>query len=221
MIFGFLQVLIILLASDPPAGTLKVNDFYVDKTEILNVHWDEYVRLKGKDLPPEEVTQLLPHTPHQVFSLPENKFKPVVLITYEQAVEYCQWRSEVVSKRYNRKITYRLPTPQEWEEIARTTVASDASQTEKDLKDAQKRMAKVDGAYTLVASENPKDKLYHLLDNVSEMTLKKGTAMGGNNYDLYKLNGSAAPEALMKNSTYSEPTPYLGFRCVAEVGKAQ
>ncbi|AKQ45241.1 hypothetical protein TH63_05685 [Rufibacter radiotolerans] len=208
-----------MAASAPPAGTIKVKDYYVDKTEILNVHWDEYVRLKGKDLTPDEVTLLLPYTPNQVYSLPENRFKPVVLITYEQALEYCQWRSEVVSKRYNRKITYRLPTPQEWQEIAQELLISEASQAQKDLKDTQKMMAKRDGAYTLLTTENPKEKLYHLMDNVSEMTSKKGVAMGLNNYDLYKLNGDAASEALLKTSTYSEPHPYMGFRCVAVVGK--
>jgi formylglycine-generating enzyme required for sulfatase activity len=70
----------------------------------------------------------------QYFSLEENKNHPLVGITYEQALEYCAWRSAHTNfyfaqmlannKRYqsfkHKKVTftYRLPTAEEWEKAA-------------------------------------------------------------------------------------------------------
>jgi len=60
------------------------------------------------------------------FRHPEYLFYPMIGVSYEQAVAYCEWRSKVVTEQYNMnpkneqklKITYRLPTEQEWEIIA-------------------------------------------------------------------------------------------------------
>src|SRR6478736_5583225 len=89
-----------------PPGTIKIKNYYVDKTEIQNIHWMEYIFQKGKE-DSTDVQKLLPDPENSWYSMPENRHKPIVLITYEQALEYCAWRSKAVSGRLGKKIKYR------------------------------------------------------------------------------------------------------------------
>jgi len=129
-----------------PPGTAKVNaNFYVDKTEVTNFNWQEYlswiVRNKGKSsmdyknaLPDTTVwTNDLengnPYVKHY-FSHPAYNNYPVVGVTYEQVLSFCKWRTDRVKELYELKkvknkkdiypinFTYRLPTKEEWERQA-------------------------------------------------------------------------------------------------------
>lgn len=148
------------ISASPPGGVyIHQLQLYADEVEVTNLHWQEflyYIRRDSsilyylsqlpdttviqlrqsdyyylKDLDGEEIREITPVTAYQYH--PEYLFYPVVGVSYEQAVEYCNWRSAVVTALYNSnpkrfgsstnivqklRFTYRLPTEQEWEVIA-------------------------------------------------------------------------------------------------------
>lgn len=126
-----------------PPGTLLLRDsLFMDKTEVTNLDWQEYVywlTLKYKRDYPEIVDKALPDTlvwrtllaysePYVMnyYRHPAYAQFPVVGVTYRQAMDYCRWRSDRVEEAVNRgdnkqwkkyagkKVTYRLPSPAEW-----------------------------------------------------------------------------------------------------------
>ena len=91
-------------ASEGPAHTVTVRSFIIDKTEVTNAEYAEFVRATGHEPPsnwpgkePAEGMAML----------------PVVDVSYQDAVAFAEWRS----KRDG--ATYRLPTEEEWEYAAR------------------------------------------------------------------------------------------------------
>ena len=133
------------------------------------------------------------------------------MITYEQAVECCTWRSQLVSDKFGQKIVYRLPSPTEWKEIAEDIIVHDLKRNEKDLKQIIKRFEKHPSDYFLIDQIENNSIAYDLFDNVTEMTSEKGVAMGSNNFELTEIRVN-----LSRIIKYEIPNPYLGFRCVAE-----
>ncbi|MEA3494743.1 MAG: SUMF1/EgtB/PvdO family nonheme iron enzyme [Bacteroidota bacterium] len=193
-----------------PPGTVQISDnLYIDKTEISNFAWQEYlIWLKGEygidsekyknGLPDKKVWSSLYKTEFKL--IPTNqeiREYPIVGIDYEQAIKYCKWRTFVVNKKYekNFNVNYRLPTKEEYI----------SGQNIENLKNKKKYF-------------NPKTQLYKLPDkikgkhtiflstNVSEMTNEKGKAYGANFSDTSNL---------IKD--YSDAEIWLGFRCVAQI----
>jgi len=133
-----------------PPGTTKLSDnLYVDVTEICISDWNEYSfwlkRMYGEDS--DEYRSCFPDSTVWRKSIYEQVAKsyfkhpayynfPIVGITYEQAVAYCEWRSIQVNYmlyarqnklEYSPKddtigipqiYKYRLPSKEEWEVIA-------------------------------------------------------------------------------------------------------
>lgn len=94
--------------------TLTVSSFYMDKYEITNLDWNEYVHwldvVFGASAP-ELVTKALPDTTvwreemaynepylEYYFRHPSYSFYPVVGVTWTQAMQYCQWRTDRVNE---------------------------------------------------------------------------------------------------------------------------
>jgi len=204
-------ILLFNLNSNPP-GTIKIKNYFVDRTEIQNIHWLEYIYYKGQELDSIEIQNLLPDSSNFWYSIPDNRFKPIVLITYEQAIDYCTWRSKVVSERIGKKVTYRLPTTTEWKDIAEEIIRTDLKQIEKDLEETKKLIKKDSSPYILTGREKPKSRIYNMFDNVTEMTLEKGIAMGSNNYELTDPKTN-----LIRLVKFNSANTYLGFRCMAEM----
>jgi formylglycine-generating enzyme required for sulfatase activity len=204
-------ILLFSLNNNPP-GTIKVKNYYVDRTEIQNVHWLEYIYHRGKEMDSGEMQKILPDSANVWYSLEENRYQPIVLITYDQAVEYCVWRSKVVSEKLGKKITYRLPTVAEWRDIAEKIIKTDLKQVEKELQKAEELIKKDSGQYVLMGKEKPGSRIYNMFDNVTEMTLKKGIAIGANNQQLTDPKTN-----LTRLVKYNSPNSYLGFRCIAEM----
>ncbi len=78
-------------------GTIKVNGYYVDRTEISNIAWMEYMFHRKFSIPESKYHRLIPDLANTWYYLPEYRYYPIVLITYDQTVDFCKWRSEVVS----------------------------------------------------------------------------------------------------------------------------
>jgi len=239
-----------------PVGTVKIdNDLYMDETEITNFSWQEYLSWQankyGKSS--NEYKNALPDTlvwrnkesfnepyAQYYFSHPAYQQYPVVGVSYEQAVEYCKWRTDRVKelfiakaltdKKYSYTINleYRLPTKEEWEKAAKIGY-SEKTQQQLDTKYKGQLLANLkrnvdDNVVVAGTSPNNADitapvksywpnavGCYNLIGNVAEMTNIKGIAKGGswinNPSDIY----------VEKEITYTKPTSWLGFRCVAEI----
>src|SRR5690606_32449531 len=83
-----------------PPGTIKVKDYYVDQFEMTNIDWLEFLHYKKQEVDSVAYQKLLPDSTNTWYTLKEHRFDPLVLVTYEQALEYCKWRSAVVSKNF-------------------------------------------------------------------------------------------------------------------------
>lgn len=90
--------------------TVTVASFYMDETEVANIHWLEYLYYVKLDSSREFYESALPDTavwasdlayndPYvdHYFRYPGFRYFPVVGVTWRQAVDYCAWRTSVVN----------------------------------------------------------------------------------------------------------------------------
>jgi serine/threonine-protein kinase len=92
------------LPTEGPAHRVTVNSFAMDKTEVTNSEYAQFVR-DTNHTPPEHWGSVKPPVGQELL--------PVSNISYDDAVKFADWRS----KRDG--VTYRLPTEEEWEYAAR------------------------------------------------------------------------------------------------------
>lgn len=139
-----------------PPGVVKVDSIYIDQTEVTNVNWTEYLHYLKQDSTKEAYTFALPDTTvwYQVYDsaiaapLVQSGYKfaglrymPIVGITQQQAINYCQWRTDLVRPKIladtiNYKIKnlqYRLPSEKEWMYVAVRNRAYEDSYVKKAL----------------------------------------------------------------------------------------
>lgn len=224
----------VLLAQDKvlPGTVLFRKKYYIDQVEVSNRAWLEYMYSRKQELDEAhnvhdgvnllsvnyelEIENLKPDETNIWYNDIKYLDKPIVLINYEQAVAYCEWRSKVVSEVLGKKVVYRLPNPQEWDDIV-NHILSSRRLKRLNLNNISRINAhmtnKNEEVYWQDAVLHQDNLIYNLFDNVSEMTSEKGTAVGGNNYML------PTEDKMKRSFKYEVPHPMLGFRCIAEYVK--
>lgn len=231
-----------------PPGTIWLRDsIYIDQIEVRNLDYREFLeRTEKKE--PEKLESI---RPDQTVWYPENmafelyylkgithRDYPVVGVTYEQAVAFCKWRTDLVKEYVKVKNTtiekmfgardfyYRLPTKEEWEYAASAGLSSDFSYGFESIINKD-NFPNVNVAETkaLYAREiyDPVDPVYYrypnrynlygMIGNVAEMVLEKGIAKGGS------FDHPLAECAIRKSQEYTQPMRWLGFRCVCVLVK--
>ncbi len=111
--------------SEIPGVVWIEKNLFCDETEIANIHWQEFLFYKGKlqDINKGKSKDLVELG---YYTRPQFYFFPVTEISYEDVIEFCKWRSYVVTKNYNLKhgntinspeytiFEFNLPTEREW-----------------------------------------------------------------------------------------------------------
>ncbi|MGB0390715.1 MAG: formylglycine-generating enzyme family protein [Salibacteraceae bacterium] len=225
-----------------PPGTVKVGTyFFMDEAEISNMAWMEYVywteRVYGKNSDQYSGVQVdsnvwdEPFRSHY-FSHPAYRTYPVVGISYEQATAYCKWRSDRVMEQLllkkaqkkniiiPSKVTYRLPTREEWEKVAKMPYSD---KTQKVL-DSKYKGANKANFYSVEKTEEamittapvlsywPNEiGVYNMRGNVSELVVERGIVKGGSWTD------QESHIQIETEIPYTKPSKSIGFRCVCEV----
>jgi len=112
----------LLNSGDNIERTVTVSSFYMDQTEVANIHWLEYLFYVQKDSSEEFFKTALPDTTVWASQLAFNdpyvdhylrypgfRFFPVVGVNWKQCNDYCTWRTGVVNKRLAEEAGIEIP----------------------------------------------------------------------------------------------------------------
>jgi len=101
----------VAMTRDNIERTVTVASFYMDETEVANIHWLEYLHYLKADSLPEVYQAALPDTtvwssqlsfndPYEQYYLryPGFRFYPVVGVSWLQANDFCIWRTAKVNE---------------------------------------------------------------------------------------------------------------------------
>ena len=80
-------------------------DYWIGRYPITNEQYNIYVKTKGID--------------HPVIDWKNIKKHPVAWISWDSAIEYCQWLNNLFNQEFSSGLVARLPTEPEWEKAAR------------------------------------------------------------------------------------------------------
>lgn len=235
--------------NNAPDGMVKVDDnLFFDKVEICNKDWKEYEYWNKRTYGDNSKEYQLTLRDTVVWNRPSYNEPwaimyhrhpaydnyPVVSVSYEQAIAFCNWRSRMVNEAIyyqNHKdvswpdelpddipkiYRFRLPTKEEWEKVASIGLSEKHRKKLENsgCENANLHHETVQDGYLWtgnVESYYPNELgIYNLIGNVAEMTNKKGLAKGGS---WQHTESESTPKNDIK---YTKPTSWLGFRCVCE-----
>jgi formylglycine-generating enzyme len=106
----------VMNSRDNRERTVSIQSFYMDETEIANVHYLEYLTAIQRDSSAEVVNRALPDTTvwanplsyndsyvTQYMRFPGYRYYPVVGVSWVQATDYAAWRTGAVNAELARK----------------------------------------------------------------------------------------------------------------------
>lgn len=109
----------VLNSRDNVERTVTVASFYMDETEIANIHWREYLYYVRIDSSREFYETAMPDTavwarelsyndPYVTYYFKYDGFRyfPVVGVSWLQANDYCKWRTAVVNQKLREEAGY-------------------------------------------------------------------------------------------------------------------
>lgn len=210
-------------AQEAPVHAQTVPSFFMDRTEVTNAEYAEFVREAHHASPQDWNDSTKP--PHGTEQW------PVVFVSIEDVQAFAAWRS----KRDNLQdsLAYRLPTEQEWEYAARNGAQSDLYPWGNDWKD-EHAWLKETSPNRVGSYPDGKNKwgVLDLIGNAWEWTSSKVSAYPGNptkiptatkdwvmirspGYNVDPANKDAPPTACFRSWVSPETKdPRIGFRLV-------
>lgn len=97
---------------------------FCDETEVTNLDWYEYRQLSGQTIAHRNANGVMEEIKYNLNE--QFRYFPVVNVSYEDAVKYCKWRTEIITSTYNNQkgfaknspeytvFEFSLPTKDEW-----------------------------------------------------------------------------------------------------------
>jgi len=151
---------------ETPAHAVTVQQFLMDRTEVSNSEYADFVRETNHAAPNHWIGNKPPFGQEQW---------PVVNVTFEGATAFAAWRST----RHN--LTYRLPTEEEWEYAARNGERGDLYPWGQAWQD---KVAVLKDATPSAVGSHPEGKnrwgVADLIGNVWEWTASRTSVYPGN-----------------------------------------
>jgi formylglycine-generating enzyme required for sulfatase activity len=93
---------------EKPQHTVDISyDYWVARFPVTNKQYDMYVKAKN--------------IKHPIDKWQKNKNDPIAWVSWDDAMEYCQWLNILLKAELPSKMMIRLPTEAEWEKAARGT----------------------------------------------------------------------------------------------------
>jgi formylglycine-generating enzyme required for sulfatase activity len=212
-------------AEEAPAHSVTVKPFYMGKTEVTNAQYAEFVQATGYLAPSDKEA---PYWKPWVDDRPPDgqELWPVRNVSITDAQAYARW----LSKRDG--VTYRLPTEEEWEFVARNGDSSKlypwGDRWVNGYANIDSTLPKPVGSYKEGAISTG---VYDLIGNVWEWTSSKGAYYPGNKLEIsaearqlsvvrggsYQSEAHGGKAITATSRSFVEPSykhPTIGFRLV-------
>lgn len=153
-------------ADEYPPHNVSVKNFYMDKTEVTNAEYFEFIKATGHASPPHWKDNK---------PLSGQETWPVVFVSLKDVTEFAEWRSR------RDEVLYRLPTEDEWEYAARNGADNNMYPWGNDWSDGK---AVIEQASVRPVNSIPEGKnkwgIVDLIGNVWEWTSTKASVYPGN-----------------------------------------